>query len=102
MTRITDTLYNANGTTADATVSVKSPRFTAADGRSIAQNSMTIKATNGAFTVQLEPTPPGVHYDIQFQVPATGSNWSERWVIPESEKPLKFEDVQEKKKTGSA
>ena len=98
MTPIKDVLFNTDGTpVADASVSISFPRFTAADGRSIAQSTIRVKVTNGIFIARLEPTPPGVHYDVRFSVVSTGSNWQERWVVPDSETPLKFTDLVEKK-----
>lgn len=90
MTTITDTLYLPNGQTFRGTVTVtmamSQPLYTSG-GRTLTQLSKTVNVTDGAISLTLEPnaniTPSGTSYLARYS-PASGSPYTEYWVVPAS------------------
>ncbi len=85
-TRVTDTVYEANGTTATGTVLVSWPSFTTAGGSSVPAGSTSVViGAGGLLSVQLVPnagsTPMGSYYTAVYHLD-DGSVTREYWVVP--------------------
>ncbi|HVP50416.1 MAG TPA: hypothetical protein VMT56_04255, partial [Candidatus Bathyarchaeia archaeon] len=83
---MTDTVYRADGSTAQGTVLISWPAFTTADGKAVAAGSLSVQLGNGgAFTASLAPNtgaqPAGVYYKVIYQLQGQGPS-TEYWVVP--------------------
>ncbi len=95
LTTIQDTLFNADGTLFNGSISISWPAFTAADLSAIGAQTLTIPVANGFFSVQLVPTTTAVTpamYTAVFE--SAGKNqFTETWGVPLSATPLTIQDV---------
>ncbi len=85
-TRVTDTIYEADGTTATGTVLLSWPSFTTAGGSSVPAGSTSVTiGAGGLLSVQLVPnagsTPMGSYYTAVYHLD-DGSVTREYWVVP--------------------
>ena len=85
-TTIADTVYLADGTTAEGTLLIAWPAFVTAGGAAVAGGSTsTTLGTNGALSVALVPnagaTPSNTYYTVVYQIGA-GEVKIEYWVVP--------------------
>ena len=87
LTRVQDTLYNANGGTVEGTVTIQWRAFTASDGSTVAGNSLNVRIVQGVLTVDLTPneeaTPSGTSYQVTYLLDS-GTRYTETWVVPQS------------------
>jgi hypothetical protein len=87
LTRIQDTLYNADGTRIEGSATIQWRGFTASDGSTIAGSSVTVKIVQGVLSIDLTPTegasPDGISYQVSFLLD-NGTRFNETWVIPQS------------------
>jgi hypothetical protein len=72
-TRVSDTVYRADGTPASGTVLISWPAFTTSDSTPVAAGTKSVKlGTGGSLIVDLVPnagaTPPGTYYSVVFQL----------------------------------
>ena len=95
-TRIQDTLFNADGSTAQGSVTIKWKGFTASDGSTITTNSLKIRIVQGVLLTDLVPnenaTPAGTTYQATYLF-NNGTRFVENWVIPESATPVSVSDI---------
>ena len=91
LTRVQDTLYNANGSKVEGTATIQWKAFTASDGSTIAGSSINVKIVQGVLLVDLTPnedaTPSGTSYQISYLLD-NGVRSSETWLVPESPTPV--------------
>lgn len=95
LTTIQDTLFNADGSLFNGSISISWPAFTAADLSAIGAQTLTVPVANGFFSVQLVPTTTAVTpavYTAVFE--SAGKNqFTETWGVPLSATPLRIQDV---------
>lgn len=90
LTRITDTVYYANGSRAQGTLLISWPAFTTAGQNTVAAGSLSAQlGPDGLVNASLAPTtgstPTGVYYTVIYQLDEGGSffqEWSGLFVIP--------------------
>ncbi len=85
-TTIADTVYLADGTTAQGTLIITWPAFVTASGAAVAGGATnTTLGTNGALSVALVPnagaTPANVYYTVVYQI-GPGEVKTEYWLVP--------------------
>ncbi|MCB1019325.1 MAG: hypothetical protein KDC27_05320, partial [Acidobacteria bacterium] len=96
VTRIEDTLYNANGTTVEGVAKISWKSFTAVDGSTVAQSSIDVDIVSGLLAVDLTPndgaTPTGTSYRVDYELD-NGVRYTETWIVPQSVNPLTLATV---------
>ena len=96
MTRVQDTLFNADGSTAKGSVTIEWKGFTASDGSTITTNSLKIRIVQGVLLTDLVPnensTPTGTTYKVTYLF-NNGTRFVENWVVPESATPVTVSDI---------
>ena len=85
-TTIADTVFLADGSTAQGSLIITWPAFLTASGTAVAGGTTnTTLGTNGALSVALVPnagaTPAGVYYTVVYQL-GPGQVRTEFWVVP--------------------
>jgi trimeric autotransporter adhesin len=85
-TTVSDTVYLADGTTAQGSLLISWPAFVTADGTAVAAGTTSVTlGAKGALSVALVPnagaTPAGVYYSVVFQL-GPGQVRTEYWVVP--------------------
>ena len=96
LTTVQDTLFNADGTRFDGTLTITWNTFDAVNIGTIVQQSKIVAIVNGNLQVQLAPnataTPPANVYTVRYQ---SGGNqqFSEAWTVPVSARPLAVTSV---------
>src|SRR5579863_1669782 len=85
-TTVADTVYLADGTTAQGNLIITWPAFMTASGAAVgAGTTTTALGTNGALSVALVSnagaTPAGVYYTVVYQI-GSGQVKTEYWVVP--------------------
>ena len=91
-TRIQDTLYNADGTLASGLITVSWRGFTAADGSTIAANSLILRIVNGVLKVDLAPNPAGTTYTALYLLDGKTA-YTESWIVPQSAAALRLPQI---------
>ncbi len=91
-TSIQDTLYNADGSPASGLLTISWNGFTAADGTTVAANSITLRIVNGVLKVSLVPNVPGTSYTAVYFLSGKTSS-TETWIVPPSALPLRLGQV---------
>lgn len=86
LTQVVDTVYRADGSAAQGTMTITWPEFTTADGSAVAAGSMTVTlGSGGALKVALAPNagavPAGTYYKVVSK-DTTGVTATEYWVVP--------------------
>lgn len=95
LTRILDTLRDADGNPARGRMVIRNPAFLAADGTAVAAGNLlypipeddpqTPENEAGVVDLRLAPTegadPPGVRYEVQYFL-ANGAKYRETWNVP--------------------
>ncbi len=86
LTKITDTVYRADGSKAQGKLLISWPAFTTAAQNVIAAGSLSVTlGPDGLFSASLAPTtgssPTGVYYRVIYQLD-DGSNKEEYWAVP--------------------
>jgi hypothetical protein len=96
LTRLQDTLYNANGSKVEGTVTIQWRGFTASDGSTVAGSSINVKIVQGVLLVDLTPneaaTPSGTSYQVSYLL-NNGARSTETWLVPESPTPVTVSQV---------
>lgn len=96
LTRVQDTLYNANGSSVAGTVTIQWKAFTASDGSTVAGSSINVKIVRGVLLVDLTPneeaTPSGTSYQVSYLLD-NGVRSTETWVVPASGTPVTVSQV---------
>ncbi len=85
-TTVADTVYMADGTTAQGTLIITWPPFVTAGGTAVAAGTANVTlGASGALSVALVPnadaTPAGVYYTVVYQL-GPGQVRSENWFVP--------------------
>ena len=85
-TTVADTVYLADGTTAQGNLIITWPAFVTASGAAVAGGSKNVTlGANGALSVALVPnvgaTPAGAYYTVVYQI-GSGQVKTEDWVVP--------------------
>ena len=85
-TTVSDTIYLADGTTAQGSLIITWPAFVTASGTAVAGGSTNVAlGSNGALSVALVPnegaTPAGVYYSVVYQL-GPGQVRTEFWTVP--------------------
>lgn len=85
-TTVADTVYLADGTTAQGSLIITWPAFVTASGTAVAGGMTNVTlGTNGGLSVALVPnagaTPAGVYYTVVYQL-GPGAVKTEYWVVP--------------------
>ena len=95
-TRVQDTLFNADGSTARGSVTIEWKGFTAGDGTTITTNSLKIRIVRGVLLSDLVPnenaTPSGTTYKATYLLD-NGTRFVENWIVPESVTPVTISDI---------
>lgn len=96
LTTIQDTLFRADGTLFNGSLTIQWSTFDANNLGTIVQQSKTVPVVNGNLQVQLAPNataqPPANVYNVQYQ--SDGSQqFVETWTVPVSAVPLKVSEV---------
>ncbi len=84
LTRILDTLKDADRTLANGRLVVNCPAFIAADGTAVAASKITKTVANGAVDFYLAPTEgadPAVSYTVEYFL-KNGRSYKETWSVP--------------------
>jgi hypothetical protein len=96
LTRVQDTLYNANGSKVEGTATIQWRGFTASDGSTVAGSSINVKIVQGVLLVDLTPneaaTPSGTSYQVSYLL-NNGARSTETWLVPESVTPVTVSQV---------
>jgi len=95
LTTIQDTLYVADGTRFNGTLTIRWRTFDASDTSTIAMQGVTVQVANGALSVQLVPTAnsvPAATYTVTYNS-AGKYQFQEAWSVPVSTTPLRVRDV---------
>ncbi len=91
VTRIEDTLYNADGSTVEGVARISWKAFTAVDGSTVAQSAIEVDIVGGLMVVDLTPNdgaaPAGTSYRVDYELD-NGVRYTETWVVPVSASPL--------------
>jgi hypothetical protein len=88
LTRILDTLKDADGNPAAGKLTIRNPAFIAADGTAVAAGNLTYvipSASLGLVDILLAPTEDGDPFDTSYTVEyflKSGAAYSENWLIP--------------------
>jgi hypothetical protein len=100
LTTIQDTLFTADGSRFNGTLTISWVTFDAANIGTIVQQSRTVQVLNGNLQLQLVPNatavPPANVYTVQYQSDGR-SQFTETWTVPVSALPLTVSSV----RTGS-
>src|ERR1700733_12927710 len=100
LTTIQDTLFKADGSHFNGTLTISWSTFDAANIGTIVQQSRTVAVLNGNLQLQLVPNatpmPPANIYTVQYQSDGR-SQFTETWTVPVSALPLTVSSV----RTGS-
>ena len=95
LTTIQDTLYKADGTRFNGTVTISWTNFSTADQNTIPVQAITQRIVNGWFKVELAPTTTasaGANYTVKYS--SEGKfQYTETWAVPSSTSPLRIRDV---------
>src|SRR5262249_32233894 len=91
-TRVSDTLYNADGTLASGLITVNWRGFTAVDGSTIAANSLLFRVVNGVLRLDLAPNPAGTSYTALYLLEGKTA-YTETWVVPQSAAALRLPQI---------
>ena len=84
LTRILDTLKDADGNPANGRMVIVCPAFIAADGTAVASSIITIPLVSGAVDFYLAPTEgsdPPITYEVSYFL-ANGASYKETWTVP--------------------
>jgi hypothetical protein len=104
LTTIQDVLYKADGTRFSGVLTIGWNSFQAVDNSSIVMQSTTVKVVDGNLRVQLVPsttaTPAGA-YSVQYNSDGR-VQFSERWAVPSSGRPLRVREVRVPGSSGSS
>jgi hypothetical protein len=95
LTTISDTLFNADGTTFNGVVTISWPSFEASDTSNVAAETEHIQVSNGVLFVQLIPTTnadTAAIYTVQYANLGV-TQFTETWTVPPSLLPLRVRDV---------
>lgn len=96
LTTIQDTLFKADGTLFNGSLTIQWSTFDANNIGTIVQQSKTIAVVNGNLLVQLVPNatavPPANVYSVQYQSDGR-EQFSETWTVPFSATPLRVAEV---------
>jgi hypothetical protein len=92
LTRIQDTLFEADGTLFNGTLTIQWSTFDANNIGTIVQQSTSVPVVNGNLLVQLAPnntaTPPANIYTVMYESDGR-EQFTEQWTVPLSTVPLK-------------
>jgi len=95
LSTIQDTLYKADGTRFNGTLTITWNSFLTGDQASVGAQGATLQIVNGALRVQLAPTTtasPGTNYTVVYS--SQGKfQFSETWAVPPSSSVLRIRDV---------
>ena len=95
LTTIQDTLYKADGTRFNGTLTISWTSFEAVDHSQILQQTSTVKVVDGNLRVQLVPTTtatPAAFYTVTYNSDGR-VQFQETWTVPSSVQPLLLRDV---------
>ncbi len=96
LTTIQDTLFKADGTRFNGTLTIHWTTFDSSNNGTIVQQSKTVQVANGNLLVQLVPNvnsqPPANVYTVQYQSDGR-EQFEETWSVPVSTLPLKVSAV---------
>ncbi len=95
LTTIQDTLYKADGTRFNGTLTISWSSFEAVDHSQILQQTSTVKVVDGNLRVQLVPTTtatPAAFYTVTYNSDGR-VQFQETWAVPSSVQPLLLRDV---------
>jgi hypothetical protein len=91
LTTIQDTLFRADGTRFNGTLTINWVTFDATSFGTIVQQSRTVQVVNGNLQIQLVPnataTPPANIYTVNYQSQGY-QQFTENWTVPASASPL--------------
>ncbi len=91
LTTIQDTLFRADGTRFNGTLTINWVTFDVANIGTIVQQSRTVQVVNGNLQIQLVPnataTPPANIYTVNYQSQGY-QQFTENWTVPASASPL--------------
>ncbi len=95
-TLIQDKLYTPiNNALFEGRLTITAPEMVW-QGRTYVRSSRDVSVSAGSLSVRLIPnttsTPSGTAYTVRYQ-PSVGSPWTETWVVPASNDPVKVADV---------
>ncbi|MDA1236879.1 MAG: hypothetical protein O3A53_19025, partial [Acidobacteria bacterium] len=95
-TQISDTLFNADGSRAVGSLRIAWKSFTAADGSTVAKNSVNLDIVDGIVAVALAPNlgavPDGTYYSVEYRL-HRGERSNEHWIVPDSQDPVSIADI---------
>ena len=95
LSTIQDTLYRADGTRFNGTVTIAWNSFVTGDKAAIGAQGVTAQIVNGALRVQLAPTTtatPGASYSVVYNSQGRYT-FGETWAVPPSASVLRLRDV---------
>lgn len=95
LTSIQDTLYKADGTLFNGSVTISWKSFVAEDSSNIPMNMITVQISSGILRLKLVPTTTasaGAYYLARFNAEGK-TQFSEIWSVPASATPLQVKDV---------
>ncbi len=96
LTTIQDTLFKADGTRFNGTLTIQWSTFDTTNPGTVVQQSTTVAVLNGNLQVSLVPnasaTPPGNVYTVQYQSDGR-QQFTESWTVPVSTVPLQVSSV---------
>lgn len=105
LTQIRDTVYNANGTPFNGTVTITWNGFTAPNGGTIAPHSTSAQIYNGALSILLVPSTTasaGASYAAFYNSNDGLTTWTETWQVPPSTTPLTLSQVRQSSSSGGS
>jgi lysophospholipase L1-like esterase len=95
LTTIQDTIYKADGTRFNGSLTVSWTSFTASDSSNVAAQTVTNRIVNGALYIQLVPdtnSTPLTYYNVLY-TSNRGEQFSELWAVPPSTSALRVQSV---------
>lgn len=95
LTTIQDTLYKADGSRFNGTLTISWTTFVAIDHSQVVQQATTVTVSDGNLRVQLVPTTtatPAAYYTVVYNSDGR-VQFQETWAVPSSVQPLRVRDV---------
>lgn len=99
LTRVEDVLYRADGSRASGAVRIVlwRPVLTSGQFNYVSATTRTVNVRDGSLSVDLVPNealqPAGSFYQVVYALAGSPVGWSENWIVPVSQTPVRISDI---------